>query len=136
MNTVLHLRIAGALLLALAAFNAVLPRYFGWRAELQKVSLLTRQIFFVHAFFIALVLVFFGTLSILGAEELARPSFLSRAVLAGFAIFWGLRLVVQLFVYDSSLWRGDRFRTAMHGLFTCLWAYLAAVYGGAWLLHA
>ena len=134
MNTILHLRVAGALLLALAALNAVLPRHFGWREELKQVSLLTRQIFFVHAFFIALVLALFGMLSLCCAEELAHPSVLSRALLASFTLFWCIRLVAQFFVYDRALWRGDMLRTSMHALFAGLWAYLTAVYGSALMM--
>ena len=53
-------------------------------------------------------------------------------LLAGLAVFWILRLGTQWFVYDSSVWRGSRFRTAMHCLFSLLWIYLAGVYSVAW----
>jgi hypothetical protein len=52
-------------------------------------------------------------------------------VLAGFATFWGLRLVIQWFFYDSRLWRGHAFNTVVHFIFTAMWIYLTAVYAVA-----
>ena len=75
----------------------------------------------------------FGSLSLLAPDTLLEPSRLSRLVLSGIATFWGLRLLCQWFVYDASLWRGQRFNTVMHALFSLLWLYLTAVYGGALL---
>jgi hypothetical protein len=115
--------------LALAHF--AFPRRFQWKEELTRLGPLNRQMFKVHAFFIALVLVLFGALSLLLADELLSPSRLSRALLGGFTLFWALRLYVQLFVYERALWRGDRFNTAVHVVFTAFWTYLVAVYGTA-----
>ncbi|HRX84807.1 MAG TPA: hypothetical protein P5572_07300, partial [Phycisphaerae bacterium] len=59
------------------------------------------------------------------------PSMLARLVLIGLAVFWMVRLIVQLFVYDRRLWLGDRFNTTMHVMFTCLWSYLLFTYVNA-----
>lgn len=128
MDLNLHLKIVGALQLALAAAHLYFPRRFGWREELEKVSLLTRQIFYVHCFFICLVLVMFGWLSLVYTGLLIQPSPLARMVLAGLTGFWGIRLFIQLFVYDVKLWRGNRFNSVMHILFTALWSYYVSVY--------
>ena len=133
MSLELHLRIAGCLLLFLAALHVFFPKRFGWREELPRLSLLNRQIFLVHTFFICCVLVFMGALSAFGTQALLAPSPLARWVLAFFATFWTLRLIFQLFVYDSKLWRGDRFNTAMHVLFSTFWTYLATLYWTALL---
>jgi hypothetical protein len=42
------------------------------------------------------------------------------------------RLGFQIFVYDAALWRGKKFETCMHWLFTALWLYLVVVFG--WVL--
>jgi hypothetical protein len=131
MNLNLHLKIAGALLLALAMAHVYFPKRFGWRAELAGVSLLTRQIFYVHCFFIWLVLVMFGLLSLVWTQTLLAPSPLARIVLAGLTVFWGARLVIQHLVYDSKLWEGNRFNTLMHVFFTLMWSYYVAVYATA-----
>ena len=122
------LRVAGALQLALAALHPFFPRRFGWAEELPRLSLLNRQIFVVHTFFIALTVAMFGALSLFGAPALLQATSLSRLVLGGMAAFWGVRLVVQLFVYDSRLWRGQAFNTRMHLAMSALYLYLSGVY--------
>lgn len=133
MSLLLHLRVAGSLLLLLAALHFFMPARFHWKEELARLSLLNRQIFWVHTFFVALVLAMMGALSAFGAPALLQRSALSRFVLAGFALFWLLRLGFQWFVYDRALWRGQRFNTAVHVLFTALWTYLTAVYAAGLL---
>jgi hypothetical protein len=128
-----HLRIAGALLLLLAAAHALFPRLFRWREELARLSLLNRQIFVVHDFFIALVVAMMGSVSLLDPAALLERARLGAWALGGLALFWTARLAIQLFVYDPSLWRGNGPRTVAHVAFTALWCYLAGVYGvGMW----
>lgn len=131
MSLALHMQFAGLVLIVLALAHVTFPRRFHWKEELARLSAINRQMFRVHVFFIAAVLVLFGTLSLLLADELLLPSPLSRALLGGFTLFWALRLYVQLFVYERALWRGDRFNTAVHVVFTAFWTYLVAVYGTA-----
>jgi len=126
-----HLQIVGVLLVLLGLSHAFFNRYFGWQQELASVSLLTRKIFFVHTFFIALGVVLGGAVSVLYAGALLHPDTLSRAVLAGMVAFWFCRLLAQFFVYDSAIWRGDRFRTCMHVAFAILWCSVTVTYGVA-----
>jgi hypothetical protein len=128
----LHLRLCGVLLIALALFHAALPKRFGWREEMMAVSLLSRQIFYVHTFFIALTVGLMGVLSFFYADELLRPAPVTRTVLGGLAIFWACRLAFQFFVYDATLWRTKKFETRMHWLFSVLWIYLTLVFSAAW----
>jgi hypothetical protein len=125
------LRIAGLLLLGLAASHALFPKRLGWKEDLARLTPLNRQIFLVHTFFIVLVVTMMGVVSLAFADLLVTPSPLARLVLAGLALFWAARLFVQWFVYDASLWRGDRFNTMVHVVFSVLWTYLTAVYGAA-----
>ena len=130
MSAELCLRLAGALQLALAALHLSFPKRFDWEHELPRLSLLNRQVFVVHTLFIAVVLVMFGALSLLAPHALLEATTLSRLVLGGIAAFWALRLLVQWFVYDSRLWRGDAFNTRVHWLFTAMYVAFTAVYGG------
>jgi hypothetical protein len=128
-----HLRTTGLLLLLLAALHPFLPRALGWKEDLRRLTLVNRQIFLVHVGFIVLLLVLLGVLTFSFASELAAPSRLARAVLGGLAIFWGLRLATQLFVYDRSLWRGSSRNTAVHVVASLLWSYFTAVFAwGFW----
>ena len=124
----LHLQIVGALLFVLGLSHTCFVRFFGWKRELPRLSLFTRQVFEVHCFFIALLLLLLGLLSFCCAGALLEPGPLSRALLAGMAAFWTCRLAVQIFVYKPEIWRGRTFYTAMHVLFTAFWVYAAGTY--------
>ena len=128
MTLAIHLQIVGILLILLGLSHVFFNRYFQWERELATVSLLTRQVFFVHSFFIGLVVALFGALSFFYADALLQPTRLNRAILAGMAMFWLCRLLAQFFAYDSAIWRGDRFRTFMHVAFALLWCYVSAAY--------
>jgi hypothetical protein len=127
----LHLKIVGVSLLILSLAHAFFPKRFQWPEELSRLSLLNRQMFGVHCFFIALVLFFFGLLSLFFTEALLERTALARPVLAGLTLFWAIRLFVQLFVYDRLLWKGNRFNTRAHVVVTLLWTYYATIYGWA-----
>jgi len=119
MQTVLE--ITGGLL------HAVFPRYFRWKEETAALNLLTRQILYVHTFFIALTVFLMGLLCVTCAADLIHTS-LGRRVCMGLAAFWGIRLIIQFYGYSSKLWQGRIFETIMHVLFTLLWIHLTGVF--------
>jgi hypothetical protein len=131
----IHLKIVGVLMFGLVVINVFAPARFGWRKEMAKVSLLTRQVFFVHCFFIALLVGMWGVLCLFFTSTLLEPTSLAALVLAGLTVFWGIRLFMQLFVYDKRLWRGHRFNTVMHVVLSAVWLYFTAVYGVAFWLQ-
>ena len=130
-----HLYVAGALQIGLAFMHLSFPKQFEWKEELSRLSLLNRQMFLVHTIFICVVILMTGALSLFAPHTLLQPTPLSRLVLAGFASFWGLRLLFQWLVYDMSLWKGDSFKTFVQGLFTLIWIYLTSVYAAALFLQ-
>ena len=133
MTLATHLHVVGVLLLLLGISHAFFDRYFGWKQELQTVSLLTRKIFYVHTFFIGLGVVLAGAGSLIYADALLKPDPLNRAILAAMATFWLCRLFAQFLAYDAAIWRGNRFRTFMHATFAFLWCYVTATYGIAFI---
>lgn len=126
-----NLRLVGLLLAILGLSHAYFPRRFGWREECEQLSPLTREVHFVHNAYIGLFCFLNGILCLFFAGDLLAPSRLAGAVLTGLTVFWGSRLVVQLFVYSRDLWRGKRFETGVHILFSLFWTYLAVVFGAA-----
>jgi hypothetical protein len=128
------IRIAGVFMLLLVPMNVFdVPRRFHWKQEMAALSLLNRQIFQVHAAFICLILALFGLLATLLTHPLLEPTPLGRAVVGGLALFWLLRLLTQLFIYDPEIWRGNRFYTAMHYVFLSLWLFLAGTFATAFV---
>jgi hypothetical protein len=128
---VLNLRIVGCVMAALVAVNLLVPVRYRWREESSRMSLLNREIFVAHAVFIVLTLALISALLLTSADALVEPTPLSRAVLAGLTLFWGLRMLMQWFFYSPAIWRGNRFRTAMHWVFSATWVYVTAVFASA-----
>jgi hypothetical protein len=127
----LNLRLAGALMAGLALLNVFVPRRFNWRTELARVSLLNRQIFEVHAIFLVLTLTLFAALLLTSADALLERTRLARAILLGLTLFWLLRMLMQWCYYSPAIWRGHRFHTRMHLLFSGLWIYFTGVFAAA-----
>ena len=127
----LHLRIVGIVMAALVVVNLCVPRRFHWREEMARLSLLNRQIFQAHNVFIILTLALFSALLLMYGPELLEPTRLSRALLSGLTIFWALRMVMQWWFYSPDVWRGHRFNTAMHYVFSIVWIYVTSVFAMA-----
>lgn len=128
---VAHLQAGGVLIAALVVVNLFVPSRFHWREEMARLSLVNRQIFQVHSVFLVLTLGLFSALLLTCAPALVEPTRLTRAVLAGLTIFWGLRMVMQWGFYSSELWRGHRFNTVVHCVFSVMWIYLTSVFAVA-----
>ena len=126
----LHLKIVGTLLIALALIHVGFPKYFNWQKELGTLSLINRQMIWVHTFFIALTIFLMGLLCLTSSGELIETN-LGKKIALGFGIFWLVRLFIQFFGYSSKLWKGKIFETWAHILFTLLWTYLSFIF---WLI--
>jgi hypothetical protein len=124
---IIHLRIIGFVFMALALVHLIFPRYFRWKEQLTGLSLINRQMMQVHTFFIALVVFLIGLLCSTSATDLVETA-LGRRIALGLGIFWGLRALVQWFVYSPDLWRGKRLETTIHILFSLLWVYCTVVF--------
>ncbi|UOQ70139.1 hypothetical protein [Hymenobacter cellulosilyticus] len=111
----------------MALLHAGFPRYFNWAGELQPLSLINRQMVYVHTLFIALTVLLMGLLCLSSAAELVHTH-LGRVVCLGLGLFWLVRLLVQLVGYSAELWRGKRFETTVHAAFIVLWSYLTGVF--------
>ena len=130
-NLAIHLRVAGALLLCVGLAHLILPRALGWSVELQGVSLMTRQVSYVHTYFIGLMCGLFGVAAVGLTPDLLTRDRMAAALLVGGVAVWGSRLVVELFVFDSSLWRGSTATVLGHLALTGLWTYETLVFASA-----
>jgi hypothetical protein len=123
----IHLKIIGMILILLALIHFAFPKYFNWKVELSSLSIINRQLMYVHSYFIALAISLMGLLCITSTSDLINTS-LGKRISLGLAIFWGVRLGVQFFGYSSRTWRGKLLETYIHILFTLLWIYFASVF--------
>jgi len=128
----LHLKIIGILLILLALLHFFFPKRFNWERELSSLSVINRQLMYIHSFFIAFVIFLMGVLCLTSASELLNTN-LGKRISFGLAIFWAVRLVVQFFVYSSKLWKGKSFETGVHIVFSIFWIYLVVIFILAYL---
>jgi hypothetical protein len=119
----LQLKIIGIVLILLAIIHIIFPKYFHWKNELASLSLVNKQMMYVHTFFIALTVLLMGVLCLTSSVELIETN-LGKKVCLGFGIFWATRLLIQFFGYSSKLWKGKTFETVVHIVFSFLWVYL------------
>ncbi|THU35976.1 hypothetical protein FAM09_21545 [Niastella caeni] len=123
----IHLKIIGSLLIALGLLHVSFPRYFNWKQELSTLSIMNRQIMYVHSFFIAFGVLLMGLLCLSSSNELLNTP-LGKRVSLGIGIFWAARLLVQFFGYSTKVWRGKSFETTVHILFSIFWTYLTTIF--------
>ena len=112
---------------ALAIVNLFLVRMMGWKACLNQLPLLARQVFVVHGWFISATLVIFASTTWLFANEMAGRANASMTWFSScIASFWTIRFILQWTYYSRSHWIGRPWHTVVH--FGCSFFY------GGWSL--
>ncbi len=115
--------------LALAALNLRLDKLLHWEAELDKMSQLLREVFFVHKWFISITLAIFGVITLRFAGEMSEGLIpMGRWLAVGIGAFWAIRTLIQWLYYSKSHWAGDTGRTLVHWILTICYGGSAAVY--------
>ena len=127
-----HLWVAAVLQWLVALSNLFAARIFAYRAELAKLSPFVREVFIVQNIYIVTTVAMFGIVSIAFAPELAGGSALGRFLSGFLAIFWGGRIVIQLFFYDQAV---KRSRPIANLVFLATFIYLCGVFAVACLRH-
>jgi len=125
------LYVAGALHLVVASANIFAFGKFRYLEHLRNVPLVMRQVFLVQNAYIMLVQAGFALLCFFFAGELTSGSSLGRSLAGFLAVFWGSRVLLQLFYYDREARRADRLFDV---LFLVADGYLATVFALAALL--
>ena len=99
---------AGVVHVGIVAANVPLPGRLRVRERLAGVPRFVRQIFYVHWIYIVIVVGFFAALCFGFARELAGGSGLGRFLSGFIALFWLLRILLQVFYYDGEVRRENR----------------------------
>ncbi len=126
-----HFTIIGIILIPLSIIHVIFPKYFDWAKELKVLTLINREMIYVHTFFIALTILMMGILCLTSAQELTETN-LGKKISLGLGIFWTLRLFIQFFGYSSILWKGKVFETTVHIFFTLMWTYMSVIFLAAY----
>ena len=135
MTELLTLQIEKALIaaaigqLAIAGLNMRLDKLLGWESELNGISLLLREVFYVHKWFITITLLIFGVITIRFASDIGSANYeMARWFAASAGIFWGIRTAIQWLFYSSDHWKGNPSRTAVHWILTVCYGGCAILY--------
>ena len=120
------IQIAGAVQLAIGLANLPLASRLQYRKNLAGASEIVRQVFYVHAAYIVLVVLGFAALSLLFPDELVSGRPLGRFLSTFLAVFWLLRVPIQLFYYPVEIRRQNRLADV---IFIVAFAFLAVVFG-------
>jgi hypothetical protein len=123
----LQIKTIGVLFILLALLHMFFPKYFNWKQELSSLSMINRQMMYVHVFFIAFWIFLLGILCLTSGDALLNTTFGKRVSL-GLGIFWAVRLFVQFFIYSPKLWKGRTFETMVHTVFSLFWTYVSTVF--------
>ena len=118
---------AGAAQLGVLIASALVPIRLNWREDLQWLSRLHRQMYWVYAGYVVLSIVAFALLSLFNARELAGGGPLARGVCGYIAVFWGVRVALQG-VFDVREHLTAWWLTLGYLALTVLFAGFTAVY--------
>jgi len=127
----LTLYLGGVIHFLILFASAMAPRVMNWNVHLATLPQMVRQMFWVYGAFIVLVIVSFGTLTLMNVSELAAGSSIGRGLCAVIAIFWTARLAVQLFVFDVEPFLTNWFYRMGYHLLTLAFVLLISIYGYA-----
>lgn len=123
------LTLAGIAHFGILIASANAPKALNWKVTLVPLPKLMRQMFWVYGWFIVLMIISFGTITLVHTETLATAGTpIARWVSGMIAIFWGVRLIVQFFIFDATPFLTNWFyKLGYHGL-TVVFIFLTAVY--------
>ena len=126
------LRLAGLGHFVILTASALVPKVLDWKSALKPLSPFLRTLFWVYGIFIVLTIIGMGTLTLFNAHAMATGDTVARSLAAFIALFWGARLVVQLFIFDSrpyltNIWLklGDHTLTLAFIFFTVIYLFAA-----------
>ncbi len=134
MNIKLLIYLAGISHFGILIASALAPVALDWKESLKPLPELLRRMFWVYGSFIVMMIIGFGVLTLLFAEDLNEGTPFARGVSTLIAVFWAVRLAVQFFVFDARPYlTRSLYRFGYHAL-TLVFIFLTIIYG--WLaLH-
>ena len=103
MMVIIHIiKLAGYMQIALCIGSLVIPKLLNWKGELNNVSKIIRQIFWTYAGYIFMINLFFGVITVLGAEAFLEKSFFSITLSLFIFLYWLTRVLIQFFYFDTK----------------------------------
>jgi hypothetical protein len=116
----------GHLLVLIASVQA--PARLGWKHDIPKLTRFNQKVFWVYGFYILLCIVSFAALTWRLHDEFLAGELAARWIAGFIAVFWTVRVLIDLFWYDHRDWPQGNALVAAHALATSLFCTLAVVY--------
>lgn len=117
---------AGSLLIGLGHLG--FPRFFGWGADLERISPLTARIFVTLHAATTVILIGLGVLSLRYAHELSTRPGLPSAVCLALSAFWLWRLIWQVWYFRPATLEHTTGHLVAHYTLVILFGVLTAGY--------
>lgn len=127
--------LAGVGQIVLALASTAIPHILNWRAELQKIHPLIKQIFWVYACYILVFNLCFGLVSAFCYADLTNASPLARMLTGFIAVYWLTRLSIQFFIFDRSNFPAGIWHRIGEVALVSLFVFLSAVYSLAFYFN-
>jgi len=125
------LYLAGIAHFGILIASANVPKALDWKNALAPLPKMLRQMFWVYGWFIVLIIISFGTITLVHAETLAAGGELARWINGFIFVFWFVRLMVQFFVFDAKPFLTNWFYKIGYQLLTLVFVFMIAVYAWA-----
>ncbi len=123
------LLLAGAGHFGILSASALVPKVLDWKNALKPLTPFLRTLFWVYGVFIVLTIISFGVLTLLHADAMARGEPVARSLAAVIGVFWGARLFVQLFIFDTRPFLKNAWMKLGDHVLTAAFVYMTLVFG-------
>lgn len=122
------LQLAGLLHIGLVWAGATMPRTVGLAEHLKNLPPFIRRLVWVYYVFIGLILISFGVMTFLFAEQMANGEPVARALCIVMALFWTVRLIAAAFVFDVRPYLTHFFYRAGYQATNAVFLFLTILY--------
>jgi hypothetical protein len=111
------------------------PFRLNWKEDLAKLTSFNRKLMWNYGAFVVGLIISFGTLTFVLHAELLRGDRAAIGLASLIGIFWGARLLVDLFYFKHSDWPQGPGMVVGHALLMSTFAALTTTYLGLVLWH-
>jgi hypothetical protein len=94
--------IAGIIQLSILSASLLVPTVMDYSQAMTSLKPMVRKLICVYGIYVAGTILFLGLFSALYPSELLEKSGPMKFILIFYSIFWGLRLILQLFIYEMK----------------------------------
>ncbi len=127
------LKAAGLMHLGILSAGLLMPQVVGIKRHLAPLPPFINSLFWVYYTFIGACVIGFGLFTYLMAGQLVMGTTMARGVLVFLALFWLLRIVVAVFIFDMTPYLTSKLMHVGYWCTNAVFVYFTVVYAlAAW----